>query len=236
MKTAPWLATALLVILMIITFYYLVKTFRKGLQQAMPIQRNLPLVIVLVLLSAGSIAAASGWLHTTDVFPPRLLFAVIPMLFCAIYFAFAYKPFTNHLHHISPAAIIYLQTFRFPLELLFLWFMSADVLPIQMTLEGRNPDMLIGITAPLIAYLGIQKGKLPRWVIIAWNFIGLGFLFNIVTIAILSVPGPMRYFMNEPANTLVMDFPFQLIPTFLVPLALFLHLFSLRQLLRKQST
>ncbi len=234
MKTALWLATALLVALIIITFFYLVRTFRKGMQEAQPGQRNRPLIIILIILALGSIAAAFGWLYTTDVFPPRLLFAVIPMLFCAIYFAVFYKPFTNYLHHISPASIIYLQTFRFPLELLFLWFMSADVLPVQMTLEGRNPDMLIGITAPFIAYFGIQKGKLPRWAIISWNIIGLGFLFNIVTIAMLSVPGPMRYFMNEPANTLVMEFPFQLIPTFLVPLALFLHLFSLRQLLRKQ--
>lgn len=235
MKTVPFLATALLAVLVIITFYYLVRAFRKGLQQATSSQRNLPLVVVLIFLTAGSIAAIYGWLYSTEVFPPRLLFAVIPMLICAIYFAFFYKPFTNHLHRISPASIVYLQTFRFPLELLFLWFMSADVLPVQMTLEGRNPDMLIGITAPLVAYFGIQKGKLPRWAIIGWNFIGLGFLFNIVTIAILSVPGPLRYFMNEPANTLVMEFPFQLIPTFLVPLALFLHLFSLRQLLRKQS-
>lgn len=234
MKTAPWLATALLVALIIITFFYLVRTFRKGMQHAQPGQRNLPLITLLILLALGSIAAVSGWLYRIDAFPPRLIFIVVPMLICAIYFAFFYKPFTNHLHHISPASIVYLQTFRFPLELLFLWFMSADVLPVQMTLEGRNPDMLIGITAPLVAYFGIQKGKLPRWAIIGWNFIGLGFLFNIVTIAVLSVPGPLRFFMNEPANTLVMEFPFQLIPTFLVPLALFLHLFSLRQLLRKQ--
>ena len=65
---------------------------------------------------------------------------------------------------------------------------------------------------------------------IAYNFIGLVLLFNIVTVAILSIPGPFRYFMNEPANTIVTYFPIVFLPAFLVPLAYTLHFFPLRQL------
>ena len=48
------------------------------------------------------------------------------------------------------------------------------------------------------------------------------------------MPTPFRVFMKEPANTVVMKFPFILLPTFLVPLAYGLHFLSLRQLLMKR--
>jgi len=54
-------------------------------------------------------------------------------------------------------------------------------------------------------------------------------------IAVLSMPTPIRYFMNEPANTLVAEFPFILLPAVLVPMAYTMNIFSLRQLLAKQT-
>jgi hypothetical protein len=53
-------------------------------------------------------------------------------------------------------------------------------------------------------------------------------------IAILSMPTSFRYFMNEPANTIVAQFPFIYLPGVLVVLAFAFHIFSLRQLLLKK--
>ena len=66
---------------------------------------------------------------------------------------------------------------------------------------------------------------------IIYNIIGLLLLFNIVTIAVLSMPTPFRQFMNEPANTMVAQFPFVYLPGVLVVLAFAFHAFSLRQLI-----
>jgi hypothetical protein len=55
-------------------------------------------------------------------------------------------------------------------------------------------------------------------------------LFNIVIISILSTPTPFRFFMNEPANTIVAAWPFIWLPGFVVPMAFLLHVFSLKQL------
>jgi hypothetical protein len=61
-------------------------------------------------------------------------------------------------------------------------------------------------------------------------------LLNILVIAVLSMPSPFRYFLNEPSNVIVAQFPYILLPGVLVPLAYSLHIFSLRQLLtRKQE-
>ena len=62
---------------------------------------------------------------------------------------------------------------------------------------------------------------------------GLALLLNIVGVAMLSVPGPLRVFMNEPANTIIAEWPFVWLPAFVVPVALWSHLLSLRQLVRR---
>ena len=59
---------------------------------------------------------------------------------------------------------------------------------------------------------------------------------NIVVIAVLSMPTPIRYFMNEPANVIVGQFPFILLPGVLVPIAYAMNIFSLRQLLLSEKT
>ncbi len=109
-----------------------------------------------------------------------------------------------------------------------------------MTFEGRNFDVVTGVTAVLLTtrIAGLMLlNKLPKVFIILWNLLGLGLLINIVVIAILSMPTPLRYFINDPANTIVTEFPISLLPAFLVPLAYMLHILSLRKVfLEKQES
>ena len=104
-----------------------------------------------------------------------------------------------------------------------------------MTFEGRNFDILASISAPVIAYLAYFRKMISRKVVIIWNFLCLGLLLNIVVTAILSMPTSFRYFINEPANTIVTEFPIIWLPGFLVPLAYGLHFLSLRQLLNTEN-
>ena len=97
-----------------------------------------------------------------------------------------------------------------------------------MTFEGRNFDILSGLSAIVVAVL-ITRNKISSSLVIAWNFAGLALLVNIVTIAILSMPTPLRVFMNEPPNTIVSKFPVIWLPALLVPLAYGLHFLSIRQ-------
>jgi uncharacterized membrane protein len=101
-----------------------------------------------------------------------------------------------------------------------------------MTFEGRNFDIVTGLLALPVGYL-LAKGRISGKFAIAFNIIGLVLLLNILVVAVLSMPTPIRYFMNEPANTLVGEFPFILLPGVLVPIAYGLHIFSLSQLLKQ---
>ncbi len=78
---------------------------------------------------------------------------------------------------------------------LFLMFINGAV-PVQMTFEGRNFDIIIGITAPIIAYFSFTKKLWPKIVPLLWNLAGFLLLANIYLIGILSAPGPLRKFFK----------------------------------------
>jgi hypothetical protein len=142
----------------------------------------------------------------------------------------------NLLSRVPASWIIKMQGFRIIVELFLWWAYLDQVVPVQMTFEGRNFDILVGLSAPLVSLWWLKpNNQRLRWVLI-WNIVGLILLFNIVVIAVLSMPTPMQYFFNEPANTVVATFPWVLLPGILVSLAFALHLLSIKQMINMMKT
>ena len=126
------------------------------------------------------------------------------------------------------------QCFRVPVELFLDLGYRDGAVPIQMTFEGNNFDILAGASALII--LLVWRGKTPpRPLIWIWNLGSLGLLVNIVIIAVLSAPTPLRVFHNEPANVFVTAFPYVWLPGFLVQAAWLGHLLVFRYLWRTRS-
>jgi len=175
-----------------------------------------------------SVLALSGVL--ADFTPPPKLPILLTVTFIGVVLVAFSKTTKEILSTIPPQKIIRLQVFRVGVEILLWALFTQKLLPVQMTFEGGNLDILSGITAPLIAYYCFVKRSWPVSAAFVWNLLCLGLLTNIVATAILSMPTPFRVFMNEPANTIVTQFPYALLPTFLVPLAYGLHFFSLLQI------
>ncbi|MFD2555125.1 hypothetical protein [Sphingobacterium tabacisoli] len=132
---------------------------------------------------------------------------------------------------LSIIKITYLNIVRIPVELVLFWLFLNGAIPELMTFEGRNFDIIAGITAPIVAYFGLVKGKVNRKIILGWNFVCLGLLMNIVIHAFLSAPSPVQKIAFEQPNIAILNFPFSWLPTFIVPVVLFGHLVSIRQLL-----
>jgi len=187
-------------------------------------------IIVALLLWATFVAAwsISGKMSDFSMFPFNMMPVILIPVVIALLFITS-KKVTEILRHIPPENLIRLQSFRFFVEVLLWTLFLSDLLPVQMTFEGKNFDILAGISAPVIAVL-TSKGRLSKAGIIIWNVVCLALLINIVAIAILSTPSPWRVFMNEPANYIVTWFPISLLPGFLVPLAYYLHFMSLKQI------
>jgi len=190
--------------------------------------RRLAMVILFWFLFLIKISEMN-FFHNWSAMPPRLMLAVLPPLIFAIVIFSSNK--INYLVKLVPQHwLIFIQSFRIVMELILLMLFLENVIPKQMTFEGRNFDILVGLTAIITGYFVYRK-KISNNFIIAWNIFGLALLANIVVIAILSTPLPFRVFMNEPANTIIAYFPFVWLPGFVVPVAYTMHLLSIKKCL-----
>ena len=173
--------------------------------------------------------ASSGFYLSVEAFPPRLpFFAVIPALILIILlFIFARKDFISR---VSLKTLTLLHVIRVPVEIVLLWLFQSGQVPQLMTFEDRNFDILSGLTAPIIAWLAFRNGKTNRPLLIVWNIFALLLLINIVTNAVLSIPSPFQQLAFEQPNRAVLYFPFVWLPAVVVPIVLFSHLASFRQL------
>ncbi len=196
--------------------------------------RNRFYILLIVWILLISALALTGFLGDFEAFPPRFVLVLFPPMIGLLIFTIRSKQLKAVLKAIPVHWLLYLQSFRVVVELMLWYQYELGITPIQMTFEGRNFDILVGITGPIIAYLYQKKGASMRKWVIAWNFFGLALLGNILVIAILSFPTPLRYFMNEPSNYLVTQFPFVWLPGILVSIAYSMHYFSLKQNWRSQ--
>ncbi len=164
-------------------------------------------------------------------FPPRLVFALLPPLI-TILILFLTKSGLSFIDNLPLINITYLSTIRIFVEIVLYWLFIHKAVPKLMTFEGRNFDIIAGITAPFIAYFGFKAEKISNKFILYWNVIALLLLLNILVIGILSAPSVIQVFSFLQPNIAVLHFPFVWLPSFIVPLIFFCHLVSIRQLLK----
>jgi len=170
--------------------------------------------------------SASGALEHAMLPPPLALFAGGSML---VAIAAAFSPLGTRLVHGVPiAALVGVQGFRLPLELVLHAWKEQGVLPVQMTFEGHNFDIVSGVLALGTAALLLRKTSRPAiWL---FNAVGLALLLAVASIAVLSSPLPIRAYHNEPAVLLALYFPYGWIIPICVGGALFGHILIFRWL------
>jgi hypothetical protein len=159
---------------------------------------------------------------------------ILPPLFL-ILTLFFFKKGRHFIDSLDIKTLNLLHVIRIPVEIVLFWLFVHKSVPQIMTFEGRNFDILSGITAPFIYYFGFIKNKLDKKIILAWNFLCLGLLINIVSIALLSAPFPFQKLAFNQPNIALGYFPFIWLPCCIVPLVLFSHLVSIRQLIMNRK-
>lgn len=173
------------------------------------------------------------YLNTTTL-PPRFLLLIAPPLICII-FLFISKKGKTFIDDLDVKQLTLLHTIRIPVEICLYYLFIAKAIPIIMTFEGRNFDIIAGITAAVIYYFGYVKKLIPNKIIIIWNVLSLALLLNIVIIAILSVTTPFQQFGFTQPNIAIAHFPFNWLASVIVPLVLLAHLICLRSLFLKEK-
>ncbi|HSB41554.1 MAG TPA: hypothetical protein VLK28_06955 [Methylomirabilota bacterium] len=185
--------------------------------------------------------ALAGWLALTGALaeqgvfddfravPPRILLAIGLPLAALIALASS-RRLVPLLAALPPAWPVAAQAFRIAVEIVLWRLAVAGVIPELLSFTGRNWDILVGLSAPVVAYACFVRRAWPARVAVWWNWAGIAILLNVVVHAQLSAPTPWRVFETDPPTTFIADLPYIWLPAFLVPLAWLLHAVSLRQL------
>jgi hypothetical protein len=176
--------------------------------------------------AAASALAQVGFLGGGSAAPPVAVFGlriVVPLVIGALALAF-FEPLRSLVS--ERENLIAIQTYRV-IGGVFLVLLALNALPAVFAIPAGIGDVLIGLTA-LGAARSVRGGQVARAV--AWNLLGLLDLVVAFAIGLAAAPGPLRLLAVTPSTAALRVLPLVLIPTFVVPLSILLHVVSLRSL------
>lgn len=220
--------------ILIVLFVYNYGLKKIGIEKKEVYKRILYVVLgFLIWLTYIYFIANSGFL-TDYSLPPRFpIFTIFPLfIFTGVVL---YKNRNSKIFNAIPLSwAIYFQSFRIAVESLFVGTLAAGLLHKEVTIEGYNYDMVFAITAPIIGFLIFKAKLLPLKVAVLWNYVGLAVLVSVILIFTTTTFAPSLWGSDTPLSPPSMvSFPYILIASFLMPVAVFVHVFSIIQF-RKQ--
>jgi hypothetical protein len=192
------------------------------------------LIVAFIWMTVQLLIGLTGFYTNGFTTPPRFVLLILPPLIfiIAMFFFTTGKKFISSL---NTRQLTLLHAIRVPVEIVLYFLFIARAIPQIMTFEGRNFDILAGLTAPVIYYFGFIKNKISNTFLIIWNLICLALLLNIVIIAVLSAATPFQQFGFNQPNIAIAYFPFNWLASVVVPIVLFSHAATLRQLILQKT-
>ena len=193
------------------------------------------LTVLLIFWSViNSILAYTGFYNDTESIPPRFALVLVPSIALIVYGLLAKQ--RNWIYEQRNTKIsTFLHAIRLPIEVVLLELFIHKMVPELMTFEGRNFDIIIGASAPIIGFLFL-KNIVSKKGLLIWNVIGLLFVTFILFNGLLSAELPFQQFGFEQPNKAVMYFPFVLLPAVIVPIVIWTHLSDIIKLLKEIKT
>lgn len=219
--TAISIQQALLVLLMLVGSMWVLRLYAY--------HRVVTTIVRLWVFLTAFVAWKGTFSDFSSTPPPFFVFLVFEMSLL-LYYIFVSVPGRN-LMRIPQWILLTGQSFRIWVELILAQLATAGVFAHELTFRGYNHDIWSGVLGLILGLLVRRGGEEKyRKAMIAYNFVGLALLFNIVFRAIGSAPTRFQFLHYSVDNWVVATFPMQWLPFFLVPLALAMHLISLKKL------
>ena len=192
------------------------------------------LLLVSSWMLLNGVLATRGFYMVTGVLPPRFLLLLGPPLFL-IAFLFSTKWGRAFIDGLKASYLTLLHVIRIPVELVLFGLFLEGLIPELMTFDGRNMDILAGLTAIPVYYFTFVKKRVSKRLFLFWNIVSIVLLLNIIVHGILSAPSPFQQLAFEQPNVAVVQFPYVFLPGVIVPLVLFSHLALWRMLLKESK-
>jgi hypothetical protein len=192
-------------------------------------------VFFTAIVLANVVGDQLGWFTRLDLLPPPFVVMNFVILSVVLWVGFG-KLGSTLARSLQTETLVALQIFRLPLELLMLRAAYLQIMPIEFSMLGYNLDVLTGLGALLISGYCAWTWSLPLKVIWAWNLMGMALLLIIAVLAVLTSPN-VHAFGAAPQhiNSWVLYFPYSLLPSVLVSVAVLGHVLLTRKLLSLSS-
>lgn len=178
--------------------------------------------------------AHAHFFQQLDAVPPHFILVIGPPLLLLIGLLLTTNS-RSWMDRLPLLTLTHLHTVRIPVELTLYMLYIHHQVPKLMTFEGRNVDILAGLTAPVVAYFAFRRKRISVRQLLIWNVFALGLVLNIVVHAILSAPLPLQQLAFEQPNVAMLKAPYIWLPGVIVPVVLFSHIVAIRQLIKKMS-
>ena len=182
-------------------------------------------VLVLALGATGALSPAGGG-------APALGLTIVLPVAALVSAYFAFPSVRNAMTTTPLPALIAVHVIRL-LGVLFLVLYAEGRLPAPFAPSAGWGDVFIGATALPLAWAVTRFGARVRPLVLLWNALGVGDLAVALTLGPLSAPGPLQVFVGPPDSSPMTSLPWLIIPGFLVPILVFLHIVIFARLLAK---
>jgi hypothetical protein len=201
-----------------------------GTAMPLPVTPRMSLVLGLVvwLVAAFALGLGSVYVASANSIPTIELGIVTPIL-VGIGLYLALPGVRELVRHVPHQWLIGLQVYRAG-GAIFIVLWGMGLVPGAFAWPAGMGDILIGTTAPLVAIAHMRHGRNAHSLVRTWNLLGLLDLMVALTTGFLTTPSRFQMFAFDAPNLLVTQFPLVIIPTFIVPLSVLLHLASLSRL------
>ena len=184
--------------------------------------------LVLAIGATGALSPPGGGA------PALGLVVVLPI--AALIWAFFALPSVRTAIAATPLpALIALNAIRL-LGFLFIVLYAEGRLPAPFAPTAGLGDVFIGATALPLAWAVWRFAGRARPLAFAWNALGGADLVTALTLGPLSAPGPLQVFVGPPDASPMTALPWLIIPGFLVPCFVFLHVVIFNRLLSRTET
>lgn len=186
---------------------------------------------ILIWMTLVGALGLFGFYQIENMTPPAFLFLLGPgVLFVFLHLLTARGRRFGDKQSLKWLTLLHIV--RIPVEIVLYYVFLEGFIPDLMTFDGYNFDIVSGLSAPVIYYAAFVRNWIGKKGLLIWNFVCLGLLVNILCIAVLSAPTPLQMLAFDQPNIGVTFFPFVWLPAVIVPIVLYSHLVSIRQLLR----
>ena len=221
-----WVFPPLMIALLLVAVAAVSK--RAGLQPAERSRRLLGIGLAVGGFWLLGVGLAAAGLTAFGTLPPRPFLLFMAGFALTVVFARS-RAGADLARHLPLWLLVGFQSFRILVELLLHRGALDGLTPPQMTYTGWNFDVVTGLAAVVVA-IRLERGVLGRRAAWAFNVLGILLLANVLTIAVLSMPTPLRVFVDHPVNVWIADAPFIGLPTILVPFAMLGHMLLWKRL------